>query len=56
LRLELITVYDPGQHNLLVDFIAELSRKCMVDTLPVVLGGDFNMTRRMNEKNNDNAN
>jgi hypothetical protein len=56
LRWELIIVYGPAQHNLLVDFIAELSRKCIVATLPVVLGVDFNTIRWINEKNNDNVN
>jgi hypothetical protein len=33
-----------------------LSRKCMTVTLPVVMGGDFNLIRQASEKNNDNIN
>jgi hypothetical protein len=28
----------------------------MVATLPLVMGGDFNLIRHMNDKNNDNVN
>jgi exonuclease III len=55
-RWELLTVYGLAQHNLLADFIAELSRKCMFATLPVVIGGDFNQIKMGSEKNNININ
>jgi hypothetical protein len=55
-RWELITVYGPANHDKSVDFIAELSRKCMYAVLPFVLGGDFNLIRMGSEKNNDNVN
>jgi hypothetical protein len=54
-RWVLITVYGPAKYNLCVDFIAELSRKCVCTTLPMI-GGDFNLIRRPVEKNNNNVN
>jgi hypothetical protein len=51
---ELITMYGPAQHNLSIDFISELSRKCMRATLPLLLGGDFNLIRFTEDKNNSN--
>jgi hypothetical protein len=42
-RWELIIVYGPAQHDKSMDFIAELSRKCLFATLPLVFGGDFNL-------------
>jgi exonuclease III len=55
-RWELITVYGPANHEKTPDFIAELSRKCLLATLPMVLGGDINLIRLANEKNNGNIN
>jgi hypothetical protein len=48
-----VTVCGPAQHSLFGDFIIELSRKYLVATLPVVLGGDFNLIRSSGDKNND---
>jgi hypothetical protein len=56
LRWELITVYGPAQHSQSTDFIVELFRKCMRVSLPVVLGGNFNLIRFASDKNNDNIN
>jgi hypothetical protein len=53
-RRELITVYGPAQHSSSSDFISELSRKCMRVTLPLLLGGDFNLIRFTEDKNNNN--
>jgi hypothetical protein len=53
-RWEMLTVYGPAQHEKSREFIAELSRKCLYATLPMVLGGDFNLIRNANEKNNSN--
>jgi exonuclease III len=55
-RWEIMIVYGHAQHDKSRDFIAELSRKCMTVTLPVVMGGDFNLIRQASEKNNDNIN
>jgi hypothetical protein len=53
-RWEMLAVYGPAQHEKSREFIAELSRKCLYATLPMVLGGDFNLIRNANEKNNSN--
>ena len=38
------------------DFLAELVRICDGETLPLLVGGDFNIIRRQTEKNNANFN
>jgi hypothetical protein len=55
-RWEMVIVYGPVQHDKSRDFIAELSRKCMMATLPLVFGGDFNLIRDTPEKNSSNFN
>jgi hypothetical protein len=52
----LVTIYGPTQQDKSGDFIAKLSRKCMVATLPLVFGGDFNLIRDSSEKNSGNLN
>jgi hypothetical protein len=54
-RWEHITVYGPTQHDKTIEFIAELSRTCMYDVLPIVLGGEFNVTISVKDKNNFNV-
>ena len=39
-----------------VDFLADLVRTCEKETLPLLLGGDFNIMRRQSDKSNDNFN
>jgi hypothetical protein len=55
-RWELATIYSLAQHENAGDFIVDLSRKCIVATLPIVLGGDFNLIRNTTEKNTPNFN
>jgi hypothetical protein len=38
------------------DFLAELVRLCENESLPLLVGGDFNIMRRKENKNNDNFN
>jgi hypothetical protein len=49
-RWEMVTVYGLAQHERAQDFIVELSRKCLVASLPLVFGGDFNLIRSREEK------
>jgi hypothetical protein len=53
-RWELITIYGPAQHSFSANFISELPRKCMRSNLPLLLGGDFNLIRFTEDKNNNN--
>jgi hypothetical protein len=38
------------------EFLAELVQICEEETLPILVGGDFNIIWRREEKNNDNFN
>jgi hypothetical protein len=37
-------------------FLSELVRVCSKENIPIIIGGDFNIIRRPDEKNNDNYN
>ena len=52
----LVAVYGAAQDAQKGDFLAELVQICEVETLPILVGGDFNIIRRQSEKNNDNFN
>jgi hypothetical protein len=52
----LIPVYWAAQESNKADFLAELVRTCENEKLPLLVGGDFNIIRRHEEKNNDNFN
>jgi len=49
-RWVLMTVYGPAQHDLSVDFLTETSGRLNGQTLPVVIGGDFNLIREPDDK------
>jgi hypothetical protein len=46
----LVRVYGEAQEVLKPDFLAELVRICESETLPMLVGGDFNIIRRKEEK------
>ena len=50
----LVAVYGAAQPELKPDFLVDLVRVCGNEQLPVLVGGDFNIIRRKEEKNNDN--
>ena len=52
----LVAVYGAVQPKLKPDFLADLVRICGDERLPIIVGGDFNIIRRQEEKNNDNFN
>ena len=52
----LVVVYGAAQDEKKPDFLSELVRICEDETLPILVGGDFNIIRRQEEKNNDNFN
>ena len=55
-RWNLIFVYGPAHHDLSHSFLEELDVYCSAATLPLLLGGDFNLIRACEEKNSDNYN
>ncbi|XP_073355099.1 uncharacterized protein [Aegilops tauschii subsp. strangulata] len=50
----LVAVYGAAQPELKPEFLADLVRICGSEQLPNLVGGDFNIIRRREEKNNDN--
>ncbi|XP_073359743.1 uncharacterized protein [Aegilops tauschii subsp. strangulata] len=50
----LVAVYGAAQPELIPEFLADLVRICGSEQLPILVGGDFNIIRRREEKNNDN--
>jgi hypothetical protein len=51
-----VAVYGAAQDAQKHDFLAELVRTCENETLPMLVGGDFNIIRNPQEKNNNNYN
>ena len=49
----LVTVYGAAQEENKAAFLSELVRLCDAETLPMLVGGDFNIIRNRDEKNND---
>ncbi|XP_073357704.1 uncharacterized protein [Aegilops tauschii subsp. strangulata] len=50
----LVAVYGAAQPELKPKFLADLVRICGSEQLPILVGGDFNIIRRREEKNNVN--
>ena len=46
----LVAVYGAAQPELKPDFLSELVRICGSESLPMLVGGDFNIIRRQDEK------
>ncbi|WVZ52923.1 hypothetical protein U9M48_003922 [Paspalum notatum var. saurae] len=55
-RWLLVSIYGPAQQENKEAFLLELAHLCSKETLPMVVGGDFNILRGPNEKNNSNYN
>jgi hypothetical protein len=55
-KFNLISVYGPAQADHKANFLSEMVRVCSKDTIPMIIGGDFNIIRRPDEKNNANYN
>jgi hypothetical protein len=55
-RWEMLIVYGHPEHSQSMDFIAEMSRKCMMTSLPIIIGGDFNLIRSVKGKNTGRVN
>ena len=50
----LYAIYGPAQQQYKTSFLAELASVCSKETHPMLIGGDFNILRKPEEKNNDN--
>jgi len=50
-RFWFVNIYGPAQHDFSEAFIQELSIFCANEALPVLLGGDFNLIRSNNDRN-----
>ena len=51
-----LVVYGPADHRRTDEFLAELASAISTCPLPLVVGGDFNLIRGSEDKNNDNIN
>jgi hypothetical protein len=56
LKWVIVAVYGAAQDEHKAEFLAELVRLCENENLPLLVGGDFNIMRRKEDKNNDNFN
>jgi exonuclease III len=52
----LIAVYGAAQEEEKDRFLRELVQTCKVENLPLIVGGDFNIIRKAQEKNNNRYN
>jgi hypothetical protein len=50
-RFWLCNIYGPANHEFSEDFIKELSDFCVSESLPALLGGDFNLIRHHEDRN-----
>jgi hypothetical protein len=50
----LVSIYGAAQDHFKQAFLAELVHLCSKESLPMLIGGDFNIIRGPNEKNNTN--
>ena len=52
----MVSVYGPAQPDLKEKFLTELVQLCTKETIPIAIGGDFNIIWGPQDKNNDNYN
>jgi exonuclease III len=53
-KWSLFAVYGPAQQQDKELFLTEMANVCSKETLPYIIGGDFNILRRPEDKNKDN--
>jgi hypothetical protein len=51
-----VVVYGPAQDDQKTMFLTQLVSMCSRETFPLLIGGDFNILRSLDEKNKDNYN
>lgn len=52
----LANIYGPAHDERKLEFLAEIQSKVQSTQIPILLGGDFNLIRRMEEKSSGNVN
>jgi hypothetical protein len=55
-KWEVLVVYGPAHHDKSREFLVELAEKYDRTSVPIVMGGDFNLIRGRGDKNNQNIN
>jgi exonuclease III len=56
LKLEIVGIYGPADHSFSREFLDEISDKIARSEFPITMGGDFNLIRSLDDKNNDHVN
>ena len=52
-KFNLVSIYGLAQNEHKENFLYEVVHMCSKETLPIILGGDFNIIHGPDEKNND---
>jgi hypothetical protein len=55
-KCALVVVYGPAQDDQKERFLEEMVNMCSHENLPLMIGGDFNILRSFERKNNDRFN
>jgi exonuclease III len=55
-KLEVIGIYGPADHARSRGFLDEITAKITLCAFPILMGGDFNLIRAAEDKNNSNLN
>jgi hypothetical protein len=56
MKWRFMLVYGPADHSRTEEFLCEFLREVQASSLPIVVGGDFNLIRGARDKNNDYIN
>jgi mannosylglycoprotein endo-beta-mannosidase len=56
LRCRVMGIYGPADHSRSAEFLQEVTSKVNSSTVPIIMGGDFNLIRAAHDKNNDRIN
>jgi endonuclease/exonuclease/phosphatase (EEP) superfamily protein YafD len=55
-KLEIMGIYGPTDHAFSREFLGEISDKFARAEFPIIMGGDFNLIRSEEDKNNNRVN
>jgi len=51
----LLNIYGPAHDDRKMEFLEEIQNKVLSSDLPMMLGGDFNLVRKVDEKSSGNV-